>query len=50
MFDIGILKAMLIIVETASYEFGENINSVIRCLLCGIITFFIVSLFLKKIH
>jgi len=40
MFCIGILKTMLIIVETASYEFGETMYSVIRCLFGGIITFY----------
>lgn len=40
-FFIGILKTMLIIVETASYDFGENMYSLIRCLFCGIIKLFL---------
>ncbi|XP_025202207.1 transcription-associated protein 1-like [Melanaphis sacchari] len=38
-FFIGILKTMLIIVETASYDFGENTYSLIRCLLCDLLSY-----------
>ncbi|XP_029341770.1 transformation/transcription domain-associated protein isoform X2 [Acyrthosiphon pisum] len=38
-FFIGILKTMLIIVETASYEFGENMYSVIRCLFGDLLSY-----------
>lgn len=30
-----VLKTVLIIAESAKYEFEENINSVLRCLLSG---------------
>lgn len=38
-FFIGILKTMLIIVETASYDFGENMYSLIRCLFCDLLSY-----------
>lgn len=35
MFYLGVLKIILIIVESAKYELGNNINSELRCLFCG---------------
>lgn len=35
MIHLQVLKTILIIAESAKYEFAENINSVLRCLLSG---------------
>jgi len=48
-FFIGILKTMLIIVETASYDFGENMYSLIRCLFCGIINLYLYLHYFEKL-
>lgn len=34
-FYISVIKKMLVIVESAEYEFEENFNSVLRCLISG---------------
>lgn len=35
MFYLGILKIILIIIESAKYNFGNNMNSILQCLFCG---------------
>lgn len=34
-FYIEVLKSTLMIVQSAGYELGENMNSLLNCLFCG---------------
>lgn len=40
-FYIEILKSTLMIVQSAGYELGDDMNSLLNCLFCGNYSFFI---------